>query len=51
MGRISAYTGKEVTWDEVMNSDLKIGPESIEMGPSDYKAVIPVPGSPPKPRE
>lgn len=46
MGRTSAYTGKEVTWEEMMNSDLKIGPESVEMGPSDYRAVIPVPGIP-----
>ena len=45
MGRISCYTGKEVTWEEMMNSGLKIGPEKVEMGPSDYKAVIPVPGT------
>ncbi len=45
MGRISAYTGKEVTWDEMLNSDLKLGPSVFEMGPYDIKAVIPVPGS------
>ncbi len=27
MGRVSAYTGKKVTWDEMMNSELKLGPE------------------------
>ncbi len=32
MGRISAYTGKKVTWDEMMSSDLKIGPETIGHG-------------------
>jgi hypothetical protein len=32
MGRISAYTGKEVTWDEMMNSDLKLGPTTYVMG-------------------
>lgn len=44
MGRISAYTGKEVTWDEMMNSELKLGPEVYVMGPMDMKPVIPVPG-------
>ena len=33
MGRISAYTGKEVTWDEMMNSDMKLGPTTYVMGP------------------
>lgn len=32
MGRISSYTGKEVTWDEMMNSDMKIGPTTYVMG-------------------
>jgi predicted dehydrogenase len=32
MGRMSAYTGKEVTWDEMMNSDLKLGPTTYLMG-------------------
>ena len=45
MGRISAYTGKEVTWDEMMQSDFKLGPAEYKMGPVDIKAVIPVPGS------
>jgi myo-inositol 2-dehydrogenase/D-chiro-inositol 1-dehydrogenase len=47
MGRMSAYTGKMVTWDEMMSSDLKIGPEVLEMGPVDLEAIIPVPGSAP----
>jgi hypothetical protein len=33
MGRVSAYTGKEVTWDEMMNSDMKLGPTTYIMGP------------------
>src|SRR5512133_506038 len=33
MGRISAYTGKETTWEEMMNSDLKIGPKTFVFGP------------------
>ena len=45
MGRVAAYTGKTVTWDEMMNSELKIGPATFIMGPSDIKAEIPVPGT------
>ena len=44
MGRISAYTGKEVTWEEMMSSDLRLGPTEYKLGPVDIKAVIPVPG-------
>ncbi|MGD8237938.1 MAG: Gfo/Idh/MocA family oxidoreductase [Armatimonadota bacterium] len=33
MGRTSAYTGKVVTWDEIMASDMRLGPEPpYEMG-------------------
>lgn len=46
MGRISAYTGKEVTWDEMMNSDLKLGPKVFAFGPVDIPKVVPVPGDP-----
>lgn len=44
MGRISAYTGKVVTWDEMLNSELHLGPKNYIMG--DYKMdhSIPVPG-------
>lgn len=45
MGRISAYTGKEVTWEEMMNSDFRIGPAEYRLGPVGIKAVIPVPGT------
>lgn len=48
MGRISAYTGKEVTWEEMMNSDLYLGPKKYVMGPVDIKKEIPRPGSSPK---
>jgi predicted dehydrogenase len=46
MGRVSAYTGKEVTWDEMMNSDMKLGPATYVMGPVGIveSAKIPVPG-------
>ncbi|MFO7616769.1 MAG: Gfo/Idh/MocA family oxidoreductase [Bacteroidales bacterium] len=44
MGRISAFTGKEVTWEEVMNSDLMLGPKVFVMGPVDVPKEVPVPG-------
>jgi myo-inositol 2-dehydrogenase/D-chiro-inositol 1-dehydrogenase len=48
MGRESAYTGREITWEEMMGSGLKLGPEGeLSFGPVDIKAVIPVPGSAP----
>ena len=46
MGRISAYTGKEVTYDELMNSDLKLGPKVFVFGPVDIDKSIPLPGLP-----
>jgi predicted dehydrogenase len=33
MGRMSAYTGKDVTFEEVMNSDLYLGPKTYAFGP------------------
>ncbi|MFC1575338.1 Gfo/Idh/MocA family protein [Gemmatimonadota bacterium] len=45
MGRISCYTGQEVTWDEMMESDLKLGPDQLTLGSSDLiRAIVPVPG-------
>ena len=49
MGRESAYTGKFITWDQIMASDLKLGPETYEFGNASwYKEEIPIPGAPPK---
>jgi myo-inositol 2-dehydrogenase / D-chiro-inositol 1-dehydrogenase len=47
MGRVSAYTGKEVTYDEMMNSDMKLGPDVYVMGDIGYMATakVPVPGT------
>jgi len=46
MGRISCYTGQEVTWDEMMESDLNIGPDQLTLGPSDLiRGVVAVPGT------
>ncbi len=47
MGRESAYTGKEVTWDEIMNSNLRLGPEEYKWGPVDIQPISPVPGMAP----
>jgi myo-inositol 2-dehydrogenase/D-chiro-inositol 1-dehydrogenase len=43
MARISAYTGKETTWDEVLNSDLRLGPTEYALGPVPM-GKVPVPG-------
>jgi myo-inositol 2-dehydrogenase / D-chiro-inositol 1-dehydrogenase len=51
MGRISAYTGKETSWDEMMNSDLKLGPKVFAMGPVDVSKDVPVPGEAYKPEK
>ncbi len=46
MGRVSSYTGKEVTWDEMMNSDMKLGPTTYIMDNAGImgSATVPVPG-------
>lgn len=44
MGRVSAYTGKEVSWEEMMNSDLYLGPQTYVIGPVDISKAIPKPG-------
>ncbi len=45
MGRISAYTGKAVTWDEMMNSKFRVGPTEYTMGPVNIDKAVAVPGS------
>jgi len=49
MGRMSAYTGKDVTWEEVMNSDLYLGPKTYAFGPvvPPIPEIIPVIGAEP----
>ncbi len=46
LGREAAYTGKAITWDEIMASDLRYGPTEYALGPlPDYKeGVAPIPG-------
>jgi myo-inositol 2-dehydrogenase / D-chiro-inositol 1-dehydrogenase len=45
MGRVSAYSGKEVTWEEMINSNMRLGPESYRMGPVNVSIDIPTPGT------
>lgn len=45
MGRESAYTGELGTWDDMMNSGLRLGPTEYRMGPVDIKPEPPVPGA------
>jgi len=46
MGRISAYTGKAVTWDQALNSKLSLMPEKMELTSLPVPPV-PVPGKDP----
>ena len=47
MGRVSAYTGKDVTWDEIWNSDMSLGPKTYSLGPVEgIPETIPVIGTP-----
>lgn len=46
MGRTAAYTGRLITWDEILKSDMDLGPKEIKFGPVDMVFEIPVPGTP-----
>jgi len=46
MGRMSAYTGKAVTWDEALNSKLDLSPTDLKFGPFPTPPVS-VPGETP----
>ena len=45
MGRESAYTGKEVSYDDMMNSKIQLGPSELKLGPVNIPPVPPVPGT------
>jgi myo-inositol 2-dehydrogenase / D-chiro-inositol 1-dehydrogenase len=47
MGSVSAYTGKEVTYEEMMNSDMKLRTGTYIMGDIGFieTAEVPVPGT------
>ena len=44
MGRMAAYSGQEVTWDQAMNSQVKLFPDHLEMSMSHPVHPIPLPG-------
>ena len=43
LGREAAYTGQELTWDEVLNADLDLTPPDVQFGPMPVPPV-PMPG-------
>ncbi len=45
MGRESAYTGKAITWDEILKSPLDLMPKKFEWGALKVRPV-PQPGEP-----
>lgn len=44
MGRMAAYTGREITWNEILESDLRLGPDRL-----DFAQIYTVPEAPPVP--
>ncbi|MDR1096919.1 MAG: Gfo/Idh/MocA family oxidoreductase [Tannerella sp.] len=45
MGRMSAYTGQDITWDQALTADLDLLPSALELGNPDMSAYqVPVPG-------
>ncbi len=51
MGRISAYSGKKVSREEVLQMNLRLGPSEYDLGPlaADPIPIAGAPGGPPKP--
>jgi predicted dehydrogenase len=46
MGRDSAYTGKAITWKDLLASTARLGPTDYSLGPVGIKPEPPVPGVP-----
>jgi len=46
MGRMSAYTGKEVKWEQALNSKLDLMPTDLDFGPMEV-GPVPMPGQTP----
>ena len=45
MGRTAAYTGQKVSWEEMLNSSERLGPDSYDMGPVNKEFPVPLPGT------
>ena len=43
MGRMTAYTGKDITWEQALNSKEDLTPPHLEWGPLDVRSVA-IPG-------
>ncbi|MCA9265883.1 MAG: Gfo/Idh/MocA family oxidoreductase [Planctomycetales bacterium] len=42
LGRMCTYTGQEITWDQAINSEQRLGPEKYEWGPApEVEVAIP----------
>ncbi len=39
LGRMAAYTGQRITWEQALNSKEKLGPEKLEFGTVPFPAV------------
>jgi hypothetical protein len=44
MGRMAAYTGREVTWEQALNSQERIFPEKLDWNGSMPVTPLPRPG-------
>ena len=45
MGRMACYTGQEVTWEQALNSTVKLVPESLSFDMRLPVAAVATPGS------
>jgi len=44
MGREAAYTGKAITWDEILNSPVSLMPENLDLKAPMATPPVPMPG-------
>jgi len=44
MGRMAAYTGKKLAWDEALNSNLNLVPDELDFSKPYPVGPVPVPG-------
>jgi hypothetical protein len=43
MGRMAAYTGQTIGWEQALNSTQRLGPETCAWGAAP-EVVVPIPG-------
>ena len=44
MGRMATYTGQKITWEQGMNSQENLSPESYDWNAKPPKSEVPIPG-------